>query len=283
MIYIILSILLFSFNNVLWKKNLESISISFLVAYRSFFTSIISLVLLFYIYDLTNIRISDFVRITLGSVFGVIGLFSMLVVVKKASLQWLGIYNLIGIIVSTLFLFFFEKINFSKSIFGMAIIVIGFIFFIYFNRQNQLNISRKQHLLLLLMTLCFSISSLIHWKNLTSNFPPLLILSNQELVVFISAFVITCKNRKIISIRNLCKNYFSRVILMSFIVFLALLTSFLGLKITNPIISSVLFLASPLTTILFSYLFFKEKLSIKNFVVILIISFGTFILHYYSA
>ena len=60
------------------------------------------------------------------------------------------------------------------------------------------------------------------------------------------------------------KVYFKTVLLMGFVIFLALLFNFLGLKETNPIISSLLFLATPLTTILFSAFFFKEKLSYKN-------------------
>ena len=69
---------------------------------------------------------------------------------------------------------------------------------------------------------------------------------------------------------------------MALIIFLALLFSFLGLKITNPIVSSVLFLASPLTTILLSTLIFREKLTLKNGMAILIIATGAFILHYHT-
>jgi drug/metabolite transporter (DMT)-like permease len=66
---------------------------------------------------------------------------------------------------------------------------------------------------------------------------------------------------------------------MSTVVFFAILCSFLGLKQTNPIISSLLFLAAPLTTILFSRLFFKEKIPFKNIIFITIILVGAFILH----
>ena len=83
MLFIILSVLLFSYNNVLWKKNLTAISIPFLVSYRAFFTSIISLVIVFTFFEIHNITMLDFAKITSGSLFGVIGLFSMLVVIKK--------------------------------------------------------------------------------------------------------------------------------------------------------------------------------------------------------
>jgi hypothetical protein len=83
MLFIILSILLFSYNNVLWKKNLHAASIPFLVSYRALLTSIISLVMLFAFFKIDNITIIEFIKITVGSLFGVIGLFSMLFVIKK--------------------------------------------------------------------------------------------------------------------------------------------------------------------------------------------------------
>lgn len=282
MLYILLSILLFSFNNVLWKKNLEKLPVSFLVAYRAFFTSTIALFLFFYFHSETVVTSQLILRITTGSIFGVIGLFSMLSVIQKASLQWLGIYNLLGIVFTSLYLWFFEKVVFTQSIFGLILILMGFIFYIYSNKEAHIKITIKQHALLLLMTMSFSISSLVHWKNLKSDIPPILIISNQEIVVFVTAFILTIFKLKTIKIKEVCKNYFFRVILMAFIIFLALLFSFLGLKITNPVVSSVLFLASPLTTILLSALIFREQLTIKNGMAIFIIATGAFILHYYT-
>jgi drug/metabolite transporter (DMT)-like permease len=266
----------------LWKKNLEKLPVSFLVAYRAFFTSTIALFLFFYFHSETVIIPQLILRITTGSIFGVIGLFSMLSVIQKASLQWLGIYNLLGIVFTSLYLLFYEKVVFTQSIFGLILILMGFIFYIYSNKEAQIKINIKQHALLLLMTMSFSISSLVHWKNLKSDIPPLLIISNQEIVIFITAFILTIFKFKTIKIKEVCKNYFLRVILMALIIFLALLFSFLGLKITNPIVSSVLFLASPLTTILLSTLIFREKLTLKNGMAILIIATGAFILHYHT-
>jgi drug/metabolite transporter (DMT)-like permease len=282
MIYIILSILLFSFNNILWKKNLENVPVTFLVAYRAFFTSIVALFLFFYLYDFNLYTPYLLLRITTGSIFGAAGLFCMLQVIKKASLQWLGIYNLSGIVFTSLYLIFIEEINFSQSIFGVALVVLGFVYFIHFNKETLIKITWKQHFLLTLMTISFSISALVHWKNLTANIPPVLIISNQELVVFIIAFVITFLNRKSFKIKEEFKSYFFRVLLMAIIIFFALFLSFIGLKNTNPFISSVLFLASPLTTILLSSIIFKEKINFKNRVSILIIALGAFILHYFS-
>jgi drug/metabolite transporter (DMT)-like permease len=279
MVFIILSILLFSFNNVLWKKNIKSTSISFLVAYRAFFTSTISLGILFTFFTIETLSLFDFIKITSGSLFGVLGLFCMLAVIKKASLQWLGIYNLLGVVFTVLYLWIFDTIVIKEFILGLLVIVSGFICFIFTNKETQLKITIKQHLTLLLMTFSFSCSAILHWKNLTLNFSPLLIIANQESIVFLLGLFLTVKNGNSGVFKSNLKIYFKKIVVMSTVVFFAILCSFLGLKQTNPIISSLLFLAAPLTTILFSKFFFKEKISFKNIIFIAIILVGAFILH----
>ena len=185
MLLILLSVLLFSYNNVLWKKNLQATSIPFLVSYRAFFTSTISLALLIAFFNIDTIAPILFLKITLGSLFGVLGLFSMVCVIKKASLQWLGIYNLMGIAFTIVYLWVFESFEIQKLIIGLSIIVLGFVGFIYSNKETQLKITMKQHLFLLLMTFSFSCSAILHWKNLTLNVPPVLIIANQEFLIFV--------------------------------------------------------------------------------------------------
>jgi hypothetical protein len=279
MIYIILSVLLFSFNNVLWKKNLGFSNVSFLVTYRSFFTSSIALLIVLLFYSTKQLTVFNLIKITAGSLFGVIGLFSMLNVIKKNSLQWVGIYNLMGIIFTSLYLWIFEKINIFENIIGISIIILGFIFFVFSSLKSEMKITLKQHFSLLIMTFCFTVSSLIHWKNLTNQIPPVFIIANQELIVFIVGLSFTLVHNKKVEIVSLIKSQFNNVIIMSTVVIAALLCSFLGLKIVNPFISGLVFLASPLTTILFSSYFFKERISIKIWSSITIISIGAFIIY----
>jgi len=282
MIYIILSMLLFSLNNVLWKKNIQHTSIAFLVGYRALMTSSISLFIAFYYFGVTNLFDFPLLKITIGSLFGVLGLFFMLFAIKKAPLQWLGIYNLIGIVFTAIYLLFYEKIAIKASALGFVLIVLGFLSYLYFNRENSVKVSVKQHVFLLLMTLSFSTSSLIHWKNLSAKVPAIVLISNQELVVFLTALLVVLVSKKQEKIGNELKVNFMKVMIMALIIFFALLCSFLGLKITNPIVSSLLFLANPLTTIAFSAIFFKETFSIKNLIALFLISIGAFIIHLQS-
>ncbi|WOC39689.1 DMT family transporter [Polaribacter sp. HL-MS24] len=279
MIYLIIAILLFSLNNVLWKKNLASISISALMTYRSLLTSLLAIGLLFYFYDLNTFTGVQFLKISIASLLGAIGLVCMLTVFKKTSMQWVAIYNLLGVGFTILYLWIFKELEIKSSILGISLITLGFIFYVGTHKNSTLKISLKQHLILLLMVVCFGTGSIINWENLHDEIPPILIIANQESIVFISGIILLSPQKKTSSLLPTLQKYFKRVLLMSFVIFLALLFSFLGLKITNPIISGTLFLASPLTTILFSALFFKEKISLKEWAAIATIALGAFLLH----
>jgi len=282
MTYLVLAMLLFSFNNVLWKKNLVNISVSLLMTYRSFLTSILSTSILFYFHDITEFSFLQISKTLTSATLGLIGLFSMLTLYKKASIQWAAIYNLLGIIFTILYLWLFKKFDLKSSFFGLTIITIGFIFYIYTNKNSSLKINLKQHLLLILMTLCFGTAAIINWENLTQKIPAIFIIANQEILVFICGVVILFfekRRRKPNQLLLTFQKYFYRVLLMSMVIFLGLLFSFLGLEITNPVISGVLFLASPLTTILFSSYFFRETIKISDLIAIGVIAFGAFLLH----
>ena len=281
MIFLILSILLFSFNNILWKKNLENLSIFYLVSYRALFTASISFITAYYFNCYNSITYIQLLKVTLGSIFGVLGLLCMLSVIKKASLQWLGVYNLLGILFTTGYLILFEKIEFKYSFVGVFLIILGFIYYIISNKNRNLRMTSKQHLLMLLMIFSFSISSIIHWKNLIREIPSLAIISNQEMVVFTITFICLLFIKKPQLQFTIYKKHFFKVVVMALIIFLALLFSFLGLKQTNPIISSLLFLASPLTTIFMNVMFFKESLSKHNIFALFLMSVGAFILHFF--
>jgi drug/metabolite transporter (DMT)-like permease len=130
------------------------------------------------------------------------------------------------------------------------------------------------------MIVFYSLSSVFHWKNLDANVPAVLIIANQELIVFTIASLITISLKHNYQIVLGFRENFGKVFSMALVIFFALLFSLLGLKETNPLISSLLFLASPLMTILFGSIFFKEKISIYNAISIFIIAIGAFILHY---
>jgi len=282
MIYLIIAIILFSFNNVLWKKNLAAISVGLLMTYRSFFTSILAVSFLFCFHDVTAFSFTQISKTFTAAILGVIGLFSMLTIYKKTSLQWVAIYNLLGISFTILYVWLFKELNVKPSLIGISIIATGFIFYIYTNKNSSLKINLNQHLLLILITLCFGTATILNWENLNQNIPAIFIIANQEVLVFIcgtTLLFLQKKLRKPLQIVPTLQKYFYRVLLMSIVISLGLLFSFLGLEITNPIISGILFLASPITTIIFSAYFFKEKIKVTDWIAIAVIAFGAFLLH----
>jgi drug/metabolite transporter (DMT)-like permease len=283
MLYLIISVILFAGNNVLWKKNLQEIPYVFLVGYRAFFTSLIAVGIFLYYHQLTTINEFPLFKITLGSLFGVIGLFSMVLAIKKTSLQWLGIYNLMGIIVTAIYLYFMELNIDFKSILWSIFIIIGYIFYLLKNSISGEVLSMKTHIHYIIMTCSFGISSILHWKNLTANVPAIFIISNQELMVFIVASFLTYKQSNISTIKLQISSFFNKVFLMSIIIFSALLMSFMGLEKTNPLITSLLFLATPLLTIVLGAIYFKEKITTSNILTLILMAIGAFMLHFQIA
>jgi drug/metabolite transporter (DMT)-like permease len=66
---------------------------------------------------------------------------------------------------------------------------------------------------------------------------------------------------------------------MAMIIFLAVWFGFMGLKITDPIVSSLLSLSVPIITILFGSIFFKEKINSNMVFSLLLVSVGAFLLY----
>ncbi len=280
MLFIIASIALFAYNNVLWKKNIEKENISFLMSYRALFTSLISIVVLCVFVDLKTITTTDYIKIIIGSFFGVNGLFFMLSALKNVSLQWLGVYNMASILITTTYLIIEKNMNLSDSLLGCFIIILGFVFFLHSSVESVMKIRFRQHIMLLIMSISFTTSSIIHWENITSNIPPVLIISVQEFMVFLLGSTMVLWNKRTMKLRHAVKAYFLPITEMSVVIFFAILFSLLGLKSTDPFISSLLFLALPLLTIFMSSLFFKENIGLKNIIALTIISVGAFLLHY---
>ena len=284
MIYLILSILLYSINNFFWKKILEDSNIWLVISLRSFFTVILGTVWyhLFYPELKDAITWNQFKLILIASILGSFGLICMVSALKKGSLRQLGIFNLITVFLTVSYLIVFENLNIKYYLIGSFFIICGFIFYLIklFKDKSPDN-SFKQYLLLSLMALFFSFSGLLHWYNLKAFVPVIASLLTQESTVFIigiSFFFLQSK----VDINDLIKNISNKIVFiffMALIIFLAVWFGFMGLKITNPIISSLLSLAVPVITILFGSIFLKEKLNVNILFSLILISIGAFLLY----
>jgi drug/metabolite transporter (DMT)-like permease len=284
MIYLILSILLYSINNYFWKKILSDSNIWFVIALRSSFTIIFGLICSCLIYpELLNITTWHQLKFFLtASLLGALGLICMVSALKKGSLRQLGVFNLLTVFITVTYLIVFENLNIKYYLIGSFFIVIGFAFYLFQIKKDRVaDNSIKQYSLLGLMALFFSASGLLHWYNLKSSIPVMTSLLTQESTVFmigISLFLFQPKKLIVKIVRN-SYNKIILVFIMAIIIFLAVWFGFMGLRITNPIISSLLSLAVPVLTIVFGYVFFKEKINSSILYCFLLISIGAFLLY----
>lgn len=278
MVFILLSAFMFAFNNVLWKQKLIVVKTNTLVAYRAIFTSSIAVILTLIFCESFTITTLDFIKISSGSILGFIGLWCMLVVISHTSLQWLAVYNIAGVVLNALYLIVYESYNLTSFLFGGVLIVFGFIHFVLNQRKSGKSISLRNHLALTIMTISFSLSSIIHWKNLNSDIPPLLILSNQEMIVlFISTLGVIIRKEKDYYIQKFKKNYQS-TFFMAVILVLAFLFSLIGLKKTNPLTLNLIVLLSPILTLILNSILLKDKISSACILSVIIILSGAILL-----
>lgn len=285
MIFLILSIFLYSINNYFWKKILSDSNIWFVIALRSSFTIILGLICSFFIYPelLNAITWHQLKFVLMASTLGAFGLICMVSALKNGSLGQFGIFNLLTVFITVTYLIVFENLNIKYYIIGSSFIIVGFAFYLsQLKNEKVTDNSIKQYLLLGLMTLLFSLSGLMHWYNLKVSIPVMTTLLIQESTVFvfgITFFLLQPQKVIIAVVRNSTNKKIALVFFMAIIIFLAVWFGFMGLKITNPTISSLLSLAVPIITIFFGNLFLKEKINATVFYSFLLISIGAFLLY----
>ena len=269
---------MFAFNNILWKQKLIEVKTNTLISYRAIFTSTIAIVLTLILCESFTFNILDFIKISSGSIMGFIGLWCMLIVIRNTSLQWLAVYNLAGVVLNAVYLLVFESYDLTSLIIGGIFIVFGFIHFVLNQQKSGKSISLRNHLILTIMTISFSLSSIIHWKNLSSDISPLLIISNQEtIVLFFSTFGVIIRREKDYYIQKFNK-HFKSTFFMAIILVLALFFSLIGLEKTNPLTMSLVVLISPIITLILNSILLKDRISNACILSVIFILFGAILM-----
>ncbi len=284
MIFLILSILFYSINNYFWKKVLKDSNIWFVISLRSTFTIIIGTIASYFYFPaiLKTISWDQLKLVLFASVLGALGLISMVSALKNGSLRLFGLFNLLTVFLTVTYLIVFENLNVKYYLFGSFFIIVGFAFYlIQIKKEATTDNSLKQYSLLSLMVVFFSSSGLLHWYNLKASVPVMVSLLTQESTVFcIGTFILLIHPHEVII--DIVRNGFNKirfVFIMAIIIFLAVWFGFMGLKITDPIVSSLLSLSVPIITILFGSIFFKEKINSNMVFSLLLVSVGAFLLY----
>lgn len=282
MYWLFIACLLFAVNDILWKKYLKDV-LSFQLAFvRAIYTTII-MGLLYFVFDgnfFVECQEPDFYIILISCSFGCIGLFSLIVYLKRGLLFNLGFYNLAGVFIIAFYTFITDRNSINNTFFlsGSLLIIVGYIFFINANKKQLVTSQKslKDHLLLWIMTFSFSISLITQGISVTK-FSFITVTFTQELTVAILAGLITLFYTK--SNKEESTKLFSwKPILMAIIIAAAVITNTIGLKNTNSLITSVIGLLTPLLVVISGVIYMNEKITIKQLFAFALMLMGSFLL-----
>jgi drug/metabolite transporter (DMT)-like permease len=265
MFFLILSCLLYAFNNLIWKKLLSIFNTWLVLVFRALLTSLLALAVALFFYSESLYELQEFAygRVFLASIFGAFGLICMVLALKRGSLFQLGIFNLMIVLLTATYLLVFENIV-HKNYFPAAILIVtGFTCYnIQTKKTNSTKLSKTQFLLFSTMAVFFAASALIHWKNLQQSTPAIISVMIQEFVVFaLVALLILAKPRLLPkkTIGPQLRAMAPYVVFMAVIIFSAVWLGFIGLQSTNPLISALIGLITPIATILLGIFIYKDQ------------------------
>lgn len=286
MIFLILSGFFYAYNNLLWKRILSKFDLWLIIGLRCLFTSCIglSIIFLFYPNIFSNLTYSVSISILMASVFGASGLITMILALKDGSLTQLGVFNLLIVFLVSSYLFFFENIILQNYTIATIFIISGFTCYILQLKKNEgveKNFSYRNFILFTLMSFFFAGSLLLHWYILKQEVPAILSVTIQEIVVFIIVFIIFKFQTSLArhQIYHQTQKMLKPVAFMAVVIFLAIWTSFLGLQYTNPLISSLISLITPILTIVFGVFLYKDQWNYLTLLSLCLISVGVYLIN----
>ena len=264
MYWLFLSVFLYAINNVLWKIFVKDEIPILLISRRALFTTTIAFAALWY----TKVDVISFIQnpkagyVLAGSSFGVAGLVLMVTFLKSGSLVRMGYYSLIGTFIAGTYTYIFRETPFSyKILLGAILIITGYLVFLSDEKKRAKNnpILWTQHMLLVGMILCFSVSVLIMWECLKI-FPPLAVITTQEVVVLLVASVAYMILKKEISAEKPQRVTIRNTVIMAIVIFAGIFTGTLGLKTADPFLASITSIGAPILTVFAGSIVFKDKL-----------------------
>jgi len=283
MYWLFLSVALYAVNNILWKLFVKDEQPLRIINRRALFTVLISLSALWF----THTDIMAFVSnpraifVLLASLFGTAGLVMMVTFLKEGSLVRMGFYSLLGSFIAAGYTYLFREAPVSpKTGVGALLIISGYLLFL-FHEKRQIKAQPallSQHLLLVGMTLCFSISLLIQWESLKI-FPPLAIISTQEITVLLASFMalIVTKPTHIQPVNHIRTG--AKTAIMAMVIFAGIFSGTLGLKSADPFLASLTGISVPVLTVIAAGIVFRDKLNLFHlFSLLLMIAGGVALL-----
>ncbi|MGB0932853.1 MAG: EamA family transporter [Lishizhenia sp.] len=281
MVFLVVSVIAYALNNVLWKHMLEKLSPAILITIRSFFTTLLAIALgVFLVPNIFDLSYTKYMSSMLASVIGAFGLVFMISALKEGSLKVLALYNLLTVFITATYLVIFEDFDALTYGSGSVLMLVGYFLFLFQAYKDRSKFSLSIHLKFLLMSIFFFASSLLHWYNLLQDVHPVFVAANQELVVFVFGLsFLILKGNEWHSVKSdiQFKKIFW-ILIMALVIFIAVYFGLLGMLEKDPLLLSLYSLAVPILTFFFGMLFFKEKVSIQSIFALITMVIAAFLL-----
>ncbi len=283
MIWLGISVMLYAFNNLLWKTALERMSPTAVMALRAAITSLGGWLLVFLLYP-EDIQTLD--RVSLPLLFpalsGAFGLACMLSGLRYGNLGQLGIYGLAGILFTVSYLLWFEKVPILHYAEGALLIFSGYVWYLLRYERSGAAVAQglRPHLYFAGMTFFFGLSGILHWHNLRADISPFLSMVSQESIVLLLAFILLFAKGWKFGIVNISEAvpHLGRIALMAVVISLAIFTGFLGLSATDPLVSTLTALSVSLLTIWIDRLYFRKSIEWALWAIMALLSTGYVVL-----
>ena len=283
MIYLIISVFLFSLNNILWSYFSKDNPAILLIARRAIFTSLLFtiIILIFRINDFHEFTSSIVKEILLICFFGFLGLTFL---IRGFSLGNLFQYSMYSLLMPVVFAFLRPSEERSIEIWiPLLITSAGFSYFVWkqFNKSLPKTTSSRANTYFFLAHLFFGIAMYLQFEYLLiGNRSSVMVAAFQEVFILIIASLIVFFNKK--SIANKVrqplkiKHYF----IMSLPISLAIIIGLEGLRHTAPFDASLIGLYTPITTVLLGSFLGIDKIDFQSFIGVVIMTFGVLLIYF---
>ncbi len=282
MIYLVISVFLFSLNNILWSYFSKDNPAILLIARRAIFTSLLfTIIILIFKSDFHLITSSTVKEILLICFFGFLGLAFL---IRGFSLGNLFQYSMFSLLIPIVFAFL--KPSEERSIelwIPLLITTVGFSYFVWkqFKESLPKTTSNSANTYFFLAHLFFGIAMYLQFEYfLIENRSSVMVAAFQEVFILIIASLIVFFNKK--SIANKVrqplkiKHYF----MMSLPISLAIIIGLEGLRHTAPFDASLIGLYTPITTVLLGSFLGIDKIDFQSFIGVVIMTFGVLLIYF---
>lgn len=189
-----------------------------------------------------------------------------------------GYYTLLGIVVNGYYSYFVQdQVITTEIIIQSVLLVAGFLLFQWDENRRSTNKKEtiKQHLLMLLMTVAFSLSGIISW-NVIQTIEPIQMMATQEIFILITTSFLLILGKK--TDEKYVKPAFYLFPIFALVIGGAVFTGLIGLKINNPYIAAIGGVSVPLLTVMFGAIFFKERISITQIIAFVLVVSGVLLM-----